>query len=156
VAFVSWRYLNIRALFAGLEQDLNRMYNQGLQRICAFLLSVAFSLQLMAPLLSAEPESKLPACCRRDGKHACSMMTKAPSASTSGKVSVTSKKTGCPLYPSGQTVPASDRVIVDSIHSARWTPPAIVADVAEQMEARFRILFSRATQKRGPPSRFDS
>jgi hypothetical protein len=130
------------------------MYNRNLQRVCAFLLSVTFSLQLFAPLLSAEPESKLPVCCRRDGKHACSMMIKSPSASSSGKVSIASKKTSCPFYPTGKSVPASDRVVVDPIHPANWAPPSIVVDVAEQMEVRFRISFSRATKKRGPPSRF--
>jgi hypothetical protein len=132
------------------------MYNQGLQRFCAFLLTVTFSFRLLAPVLSAEPESNLPACCRRDGKHACSMMMKSPSASSSGKAAITSKKTSCPLYPTGQSVSASDRIIVDPIHPAHWAPPAVVVDVAEQMEARFRISFSRATQERGPPSRFNA
>ena len=136
--------------------DPDQMYNRNLQRICAFLLTVTFSLQLLASLLSAEPESKLPACCRRDGKHACSMMMKSPSASTAGNVSITRKKTSCPFYPTGKSVPASDRVVVDPVYPANWAPPSIVVDVAEQMEVRFRISFSRATQKRGPPSRFDA
>ena len=117
------------------------------------MLAVLYSVQLLSPLLSAEPESKLPACCRRDGKHGCSMAKKSLPPSTQGKPSLASNKVTCPLYPTGQSLPVSERAAGTPIYPAAWLPPATKKiDVAEQLEARLRISFSRATQKRGPPS----
>jgi len=105
----------------------------------------------LMPLLSAEPESKLPACCRRDGKHACSMMMKSSPSSIPGQPSITAKKIACPLYPSGKTLPVSARAAGTPVQPTSWMPANSAINVVEQLEARFRMSFSRATQKRGPP-----
>jgi hypothetical protein len=122
-----------------------------LQRIWALALTLVFSFELLMPLLSAEPESKLPACCRRDGKHACSMMMKSSPSSIPGKPSISAKKIACPLYPSGKTLPVSARAAGTPVQPTSWIPANSTINVVEQLEARFRMSFSRATQKRGPP-----
>jgi hypothetical protein len=44
-----------------------------MRRTVASLLLGLVSFPLIAPLLLADTDSDLPACCRRDGKHHCSM-----------------------------------------------------------------------------------
>jgi hypothetical protein len=128
-----------------------RVYNQVLRRAYAVMLLVAFSFSLIAPLLSAEPESRLPACCRRDGKHACGM-TKSEAPSPVHGLAVKSTKTTCPQFPSGKGTQALAKTHVSpQSHAApiRVVNPDVIA---VQMEVRYRIAFSRAWQKRGPPS----
>lgn len=81
------------------------MYTENLQRACAVLVLLATSIGLVNPMLFAEPASKLPACCRNDGKHHCSMMA-SKSLESSGPA-MKAKATRCSLYPSGVAAPAA-------------------------------------------------
>ena len=125
-------------------------YNRGLRRACAILLMAVFSISLMAPALSLEPEAKLPACCRRDGKHGCAMMKKSRSEQSSGPAVKSSMR--CDFYPTGNAIPAAGKVIVPrpplhSFASAFSNPHAIA-----QTEAQYRESARRAWQVRGPPA----
>ena len=115
--------------------------------LATFLLAV-FSFPLIAPALSADPESNLPECCRRGGKHRCAMMIdQAPAAG----VSLRSIQPRCPLYPSAPATPVGEFVAVlknsCAIFGAVVNHPAIHV----QTEAGYRVSFSRSSQKRGPP-----
>jgi hypothetical protein len=116
------------------------------RRAPAVLLLFFLSIPLLTPLVSAESESKLPACCRRDGKHGCSM-DKRSKAQGDG---VASAKALCAQYPNAKAMPVSGAMDVPRA-------PMAVAFVLSgpvataQAEARYRISFSRAWQKRGPP-----
>lgn len=46
-----------------------------MRRVPAILLLFLFSFSLFGPALFVDGESNLPACCRRDGKHHCGMMS---------------------------------------------------------------------------------
>jgi hypothetical protein len=117
------------------------------RRVQAILLLVAFSFPLISlPLVSLRAEAKLPACCRRDGKHKCSMKSMAGAGLT------LKAQSNCPLYPSGKASPAVTKFGVASPAVAMAAPLVdFIAPVA-QTEARYRVSYSRAGQKRGPPS----
>jgi hypothetical protein len=60
----------------------HQSYTLSVRRIPASLLLLLISFSLISPLLAAPVESKLPVCCRRDGKHRCAAMPgKAPHSS---------------------------------------------------------------------------
>ncbi len=76
------------------------MYDGNVRRTLASLLVALFSLSLTMPLVMAgeSAEAKLPACCRKDGKHACGMNKKA--APVDGPAAQAAK-IRCGYYPSG-------------------------------------------------------
>jgi hypothetical protein len=96
---------------------------------------------------AGDAEAGLPACCRRGGKHQCAMDAEQAQADN-GFGAIREK---CPYSPAALNV-----VILPSF--APSTAAAIFAGVvqhasiAPQTDARRRISFDRARQKRGPPS----
>jgi hypothetical protein len=48
-------------------------YDKALRRLWAIFLLALFSFSLIGPTVAADSDSNLPACCRRFGKHHCSM-----------------------------------------------------------------------------------
>jgi len=95
------------------------------------------------PLFAGDPESALPACCRRNGKHQCSM-----SADAGGSAKMVSAR--CPSFPQKTTAAKTEcsqtpapRLMAAPIYSH----PAAKA----QTEARYRTSHSRTREKRGPP-----
>jgi hypothetical protein len=119
-----------------------------MRRVCAALLLSLFSFSLIGPALFADGNSKLPACCRKDGKHHCSMANMEEQGSDAAIKSAGSK---CPLFPAGGVFPASGKIA--ATHPARLIFAAVASHSAShaQREAQYRVSFSRAWQKRGPP-----
>jgi hypothetical protein len=118
------------------------------RRALAISLLLLFSFSLMAPVVSTDAaEARLPACCRRGGKHHCAMFSMGLQQGRS--VSIIAEK--CPYAPAALTAshlsvfapPANDAVFAGLI-----SHPAVHAQTA----ARYRISFDRSRQKRGPPS----
>lgn len=112
-------------------------------------LLVLFSLTLIFPFLSATETNPLPACCRRDGKHHCTMMM-SPNATSPALGGIGEK---CP-YPLHGTVAAHPNELGcpagQFFHAEVLSHPALHA----QTVAQRRISFSRTRQKRGPPALF--
>ena len=113
--------------------------------------SVACGLLYVFCALSISPlvfPSDLPACCRRDGKHQCSMtQTREPSTEGSGFAAVARK---CPLFPKLapgthgiQLYPFATRALCEGIVNQ--------AAAAAQAEIGHRASSARAHHKRGPP-----
>lgn len=69
-------------------------------------------------------------------------------------VNMNRARTKCPLYPTGKAMPVTGKASTPrSTYIAEgpaWSHPTAI----EQTEARFRLSFSRFSQKRGPPSLF--
>ena len=65
-----------------------------MRRRFAILLLALFSFSLLSPAFGGDSEANLPACCRRSGKHHCSMGADAP---RSGVAFTANGK--CPNYP---------------------------------------------------------
>ena len=77
-------------------------YTKSMHRVSAVLLMALFSFSLIPPsAFAADPESGLPACCRRNGKHLCAIPAH---GNSSGPVLTSSR---CPFYPGAMQVPAS-------------------------------------------------
>jgi hypothetical protein len=118
------------------------------RRISAILLLALFSFSLISPaVLAADPESSLPACCRRNGKHHCAMMA-IEAASSSGP---SLQAAPCASFPSIRAVPTS------AATGLLKTPAAVFASVLSrpaahpQTEQLLRNSFTLSGQKRGPP-----
>ena len=107
-----------------------------------------------APVVSAftrgSPEDNLPACCRRNGKHHCTMQR---TPDTGSGAAFTIPPQHCPMYPKG-VIPSPTRVNLftpapsATFFAAVQSHPAF----APQIEARYRIAFDRSRLKRGPPT----
>jgi hypothetical protein len=85
-----------------------------LRRCIAILLLGMFGFAPLSPAFSGAPETNLPACCRRDGRHHCS--TPVPRGSSDSGPGFRSR-ISCPLYPQwAQSVDPSSAFIapVDS------------------------------------------
>jgi hypothetical protein len=118
------------------------------RRALAISLLLFFSFSLISPLLDSDAvEASLPACCRRAGKHHCTVSNAASEQSRG--IGIVAEK--CPYSPGAPAVthlsvfapPAGDAVFAGLVRH-----PAIHAQTA----AQYRISFDRSRQKRGPPS----
>jgi hypothetical protein len=61
----------------------------------------------------------------------------------------------CPLYPKGQQAPPTTKDAVQFVAPPANCPALLLASeptAPEQAETLYRVSFSRASQKRGPPS----
>jgi hypothetical protein len=110
--------------------------------LCLFLTLCA------APTLFFDSESNLPACCRRDGKHQCSMID--ISRQTTGGARLSAVTLKCPLFP--KVVPPAHGFqlypfATQSFFQGVLRQPAF----PRQAEIRYRVSSTRAHQKRGPP-----
>jgi hypothetical protein len=123
------------------------------RRFVSISLLLLLTLPLVSPLFAASmAEANVPVCCRRHGKHHCTMTAVAQqSSSTSSKVKTAAVRERCPYNPSSSA--AVNLVFVtDPIQQAIFA--GIVSHPAchAQTEACFRISFDRSRQKRGPPA----
>src|SRR5579863_7980448 len=145
------RFLRIRTLQRGSCEDscgrltlgLPEAHNAVVRRIMAGLLVAVFSFSLIAPALLAKEDSNLPACCRRLGEHHCTL------AASPGASFIQER---CPHFPLGSaSLAASESAAVTP---AQVVFAAIVSHPAAhaQTEAHYRVSFSRAWHKRGPPA----
>jgi hypothetical protein len=115
-------------------------------------LAIPMLLLFLLPFVSGffgagEAEASLPLCCRKGGKHHCTMFAEDPAAPKG--IGVIGER--CPYLP------ATPGVIV----LPSFAPPSAAAifagvvqhaSVSAQTEARRRVARDRARQKRGPPS----
>lgn len=119
-----------------------------MRRFLAISLLFLFGLPLVAPLFGdSVAEASLPACCRRDGKHHCELMSTGGSDSR-GAGAVHEKCPYTPAAPAVLVLPSFTPSTAASIFSGITQHPATVA----QTEAQLRISFDRSRQKRGPPT----
>lgn len=120
-----------------------------MRRALAWFLLAVFSYPLIAPALFAGPESNLPPCCRRGGKHHCAMMMDEMAPVTGVSVRIVQPR--CPMYPGAPATPAGDYFAVLKTSGTVFGALASHTALLLQVEAGYRISFSRSTQKRGPP-----
>ena len=109
---------------------------------------LAFWLPLLTPVwMPGAAEAGLPLCCRRSGKHHCAMLEMGQRQGHG--ISVVAER--CPYSPA----------VAPVLHLASYAPPSDAAVFAElvshpavhaQTDARYRVAFDRARQKRGPPA----
>jgi hypothetical protein len=116
------------------------------RRLLAISLMLVFGLPLVSSLFGAAADQILPACCRRDGRHHCSMVVEGGSPKDLSTV-----REKCP-YP-----PESPALLLHFSFTP-GTAAAVFAGITRhpaispQTEAHLRVSFDRARQKRGPPA----
>ena len=119
-----------------------------MRRLAALSLVTIFSFMLLAPLFAPSGEAALPPCCRRHGKHHCSMMEPL----TGSQRGVQTIQERCPF----------SRVAKSAAHITSYQPEAAAQFFAQlvshpsrapQTEALRRLSLDRNRQKRGPPAR---
>jgi hypothetical protein len=124
-----------------------------MRRVSALVVLGVFLLGTLSQFLRADPASKLPACCRKDGNHRCSMSAMSNGSASAGLKNGSAR---CPLYPKSAGAPARSSIAgalpAQQVFQIRTSQPEAVA----QLEARYRMSFSRARQQRGPPSPTES
>ena len=122
--------------------------------ITAAVAALAPTLVLLVGLLQ-KPEDRLPACCRRDGKHHCAMMDTAKGNTASDEPNMKALPPLCPFRSEARSMPVV----------ASYLPEAAAAFFSEvqshpaihpQTHVTFRVSEQRTHQKRGPPSIFTS
>jgi hypothetical protein len=122
------------------------------RRVLTFTLLLLFSLPLISPLLAltANSDANLPACCRRNGAHHCTSMTRSPQLPGS-EASLSAIPQRCPAYPA---VVSPVRHGDLSFHAASLIFAGIVSHptVKPQTHARARVALDISRQKRGPPT----
>jgi len=128
-------------------------YHRNLRRALSALLVLLICLGMMSPLLAAPAEVKLPACCRRDGKHRCGMMAAQQGKSvqtTSGSKLQAAK---CAEFPQSVVVagPVLNLVPAKLIQHA-WLQSER-AFLAQSAQAESTPCLSRNLD-RGPPTYF--
>jgi hypothetical protein len=120
-----------------------------MRRALASLLLALFSFPLILPVLRADEASNLPSCCRREGRHHCSMDHAA--TSREGVSPIQSK---CSNYPVTIAVPGNSIAGLLTNFSSIGVSLLTYPSVQERAEAQYRVSFSRSRQKRGPPALF--
>jgi len=122
------------------------------RRLFSITLLLLFSLPLITPLfaLGGTPESRLPACCRRNGAHHC-MMSSEQMANLEVGHHFRTARSKCPMFPQA-IAPVHHEAL--GIHMASAFYAGLLSHPAQfhQVEAWARVALDGARQKRGPPS----
>jgi hypothetical protein len=119
-----------------------------MRRGIAIVITLLFGWLIILPAVAASPESNLPACCRRNGKHHCSMHEK--NATQGHAFSAIAEK--CPRCPQSGTASPLPFSCSPTLGSAVFAGLVSHPAVSPQTEASYRISYDRSRQKRGPPS----
>jgi hypothetical protein len=120
------------------------MYHHDVRRILAVALLAVFSFSLIDPaVFASNPESKLPSCCRRAGKHHCAM--------TMGETGPSIQASKCRSFPEGRGVTA-----LPNSGLLRSFQAASISFVSCHLhrpssDTLYRVSFCSTCQKRGPP-----
>jgi hypothetical protein len=143
------RYSDMR-----LANPLRMRFNQAnLRKLLSILLLAVFGLPVAAPLFAgtAEGETRLPACCRKNGKHHCMMNTEQRSQLAQNDPQFSAPAEKCPYYPQAAAVSHTELYtppIAEAIFASLVSHPSGVA----QTESKRRISRDRSRLKRGPPT----
>lgn len=120
-----------------------------MRRLSALSLIAAISFLLAVPMLSVPTENRLPACCRRDGKHHCSMESEQRSANSGPLLKPTAKR--CSQYPlsspgstTGAVGLAEGQVVAHAVAGKQIAKLSLI-------ENSSHLLAEFAHPKRGPP-----
>jgi hypothetical protein len=128
-------------------------YSLGLRRLLSIAILLVIGLPTISPLLALPANSSdgVPACCRRDGKHHCTMQMARQTVESYDKqhgISVAGEK--CPRLPKACPGTRYSQSMLDAA-SASFADVVLHPALAPQSMARQRISFRHSHQKRGPP-----
>lgn len=119
-------------------------------RASALFLLALFGFLLINPALVADANSNLPSCCRKDGKHHCTMTSPDESEESGGALQSVRPK--CPMFPGSTAAPGHSSAAAARPASLFFASIASHPSAHAQMDAHYSVSFSRSRHKRGPPS----
>ncbi len=124
-----------------------------MRRLLSLVLLAVFSLPLILPALALgqDPQSNLPACCRRNGAHHCRMSEEQMQALQDGH-HFTTVHGKCPLYTAQATTLHHENLSFGKAQQAVLHAPDSLALKTAQIAAWARAAEAGARHKRGPPS----
>jgi hypothetical protein len=122
------------------------------RRLISIALLLIFSFPLISPLfaLGGDSESRLPVCCRRHGKHHCTMSAEQMAALLYGE-QVTPLRSKCPLFPK-PTVPVPQQTLFFDQSGFVFAEALSHRAQRRRTEASIHIALEGARHKRGPPT----
>ncbi len=114
---------------------------------------MAFSLPVILPALALgqDPESNLPACCRRNGAHHCMMSARQMQVLQDGH-HVSTIQSKCPLYPAAPITLHQQNLSINTAESALLDAPDSLPLKTAQIAAWACAAEAGARHKRGPPA----
>ena len=123
-------------------------YNTAMRRGLAILLVALFSFSPIAPaVFASDGDSRLPACCRRGGKHGCAMMAGQPASSSGHAV----QAAPCGFFPVAKAIAPGRTVSLPPASQAMLAGLLSHSVSRFQAESVVRIPYHRAGQERAPP-----
>jgi hypothetical protein len=118
-----------------------------MRRALASLLISFLSVPVILPALLADPSQELPPCCRRDGKHHCSM-----AGMMGGESKGPALQSRCPLFPQNHSLPGSLHVSGFAVVRRVVGTAFSVCATRTSETTRQSQLLAGCIRKRGPPS----
>jgi len=127
------------------------------QRLKAILLLALFAASLIPPATSTAVDAKLPACCRRDGRHHCAMLaqtiaSRGASSARNSSLSVSQRQQPCPLFAKQSALPMPARLSLPAPSRLTFCVPPGRTTAASQAAPQGQDAFRQRQQERGPPS----
>ena len=123
-----------------------------MRRALAAYLVAIITAPLMLPVIMANAQSKLPVCCRRDGKHHCATMDVAVEAARAG-ATVAANSSKCPLFPKATTAPGPSSTMSAAVPVLSFAVHSFSAKIVTSNDA-YAVFQGSSVPKRGPPSDF--
>jgi hypothetical protein len=120
------------------------------RRASTFALLAAIGFSLIAPGVLLDAASDLPACCRRNGAHHCTMNL--DEAAANSVMSVQAIRQICPSFPVAIASPTCANLALPRPSAAVFAALLSHPSIQSQTEAHYRVSFSTSHQKRGPPA----
>jgi len=121
-----------------------------MRRIPAILLLVVFSLPLIGPAAWAQTDPQVPECCRRLGRHHCTVP--AADSQSAGGPAWQPAVEKCPYFPALPTSPAGSKA---ALRGASRTVAADTGTLFARVggdSVRFDLRILNSHRKRGPPT----
>ena len=120
------------------------------KRTLASLLLLLIGFPLIGPALFAgnDAEANLPACCRRDGKHHCSMMD-AAERQESGPALTANR---CPQFPKSSLASESSKTFNADVSTVTVELAPAGCESLLQFSQFVKNPYNPSVPKRGPPS----
>ncbi len=124
------------------------MYHAVVRRALAVALLGLFSFSLIAPsVFASDPEAGLPACCRRNGKHHCTVM-----GGASQGTGPALHASPCNFFPSAARATASPNAGVPAAPPVSSVSLPNGSATRQANETPSAVLFHSPRQLRGPPA----
>jgi hypothetical protein len=126
-----------------------------MRRALAITLLIAFAAPLAQPIFAAtaDPDASLPACCRRHGKHHCSMrMADMMRMMSAANARPAFEAPPCPFYPAPATPPTFATASLQTSLPPRAELLRTPAPLAPRNTRRAQTFTVSANLKRGPPT----